>query len=385
MSSHFPAGPSNAIMTLRRRMMDADINSLTFHSMDSLYGTAPVKRSSRPNPLPRAANPFEFNYEFQGVIRSSSQFPARTFTNALLIIKNGEIVLEDYFNNTNAATTFISWSMAKSILSLMIGVALNEGLIRGLDDLITDYVPELKGTGYDGVSLRQALQMRSGVDWDERYDFGAEPSPAAAIFEEALVCERRRYADAALDLKPLVAPGERFNYSTVETAVLGWLLERATGGPVADYTAAKLWEPIGSEADAFWIRDGAPGVGREFTGAGFNSTLRDFGRLGLLVLNEGQVNGRSVVPADWVKESTAPYAGEKGVPEGPMNYGYQWWTLKGTPSFLAVGLLGQFIFIDPPSKTVVVKLSHFQEPEFIEGPVTDESVAFFKAAAAWAP
>src|SRR6185369_13475879 len=226
----------------------------------------------------------------------------------------------------------------------LVGCALQEGRIKSLDDPITRYLPELVGGGYDGVTIRQILQMRSGVDYEERYDFG-NPGAAARNHERALVKNIARFADAARTIKRKHPPGEVWQYKTLDTAVLGWLIERVSGGStVAAYTAQRLWEPLGAEADAFYIMDGPPGVGREFSGAGFNATLRDFGRIGQMMLQDGQANGHQIVPAEWVRASTKAAGGP-----GP-GYGLQWW-VPSDRAFQAVGLQGQFIYIDRPSRT----------------------------------
>src|SRR5690606_22966501 len=162
------------------------------------------------------------------------------------------------------------------ITAILIGSALEEGRIKSLDDPITAYLPELKGGGYDGTTIRQIMQMRSGVDYEERYDF-ANPGIAASNHINSLVKNVSRFADAARTVKRAHPPGEVFQYKTLDTAVLGWLVERVSGGNnVAAYTAQRLWEPLGAESDGFYIMDGQPGVGREFSGAGFNATLRDY-------------------------------------------------------------------------------------------------------------
>ncbi len=347
-----------AIQQLRRHMLDTDVNSLTFRNMDALFDTLPVARAGPVAELPVDLRPLASTYSFNGTTRPVEEGLARTYTNALLVIRGGRIVQERYFNRTGPDTRFISWSMAKSITSLLVGIAIEDGAIRDIDDPVTAYVPELASTGYDGVTVRQLLQMRSGVGWDERYDFENTENPATMIFEGALVTGRQHYADAALTVARQHAPGDVFNYSTVETAVLGWVLERAIRRDVAGYMSERLWQPLGAEADGFWIADGPLGVGRAFTGGGFNARLRDYGRLGLMVLNRGRAGQRQIVPAAWIAESTRSYAGPGRTPEGPIDYGYQWWTLKGTNAFYAHGLQGQFIFIDPDSDTVIVKLSH---------------------------
>ncbi len=370
-----------AVQQARRHVLDGDINTLTFRSIDRMFSTRQVGRSDAPRKFERAESAIDLRYNFNGQSIGFDDGLERTRTNAILVIKDGKIVYERYRNLSNEQSQFIIWSCTKSITSLLIGAALKDGSIRSLDEQVTAYVPELKSTGYNGVTIRQALQMRSGVGWDERYDFGKNPSPAAVSFEQSLVRNTRRYAETALDLKRANTPGSTFNYSTVDTGVLGWVLERATKHKIADYMAEKLWKPLGTEADGFFIADGAVGVGREFNGAGFNATLRDLGRLGQMVLDKGKVGERQIIDASWIAESTTPYAGNGKPADGPLSYGYQWWTVKDTSSFSAMGLQGQYIFIDPPSKTVVVKLSYFQ-PGSPEGP---ETLEMLKALAAWVP
>lgn len=376
-----PALPASkvpvAVQQLRRDMNDADINALTFHNMDEIFTTRSVPRSGPVWSLPRADRAPDFRYALQGSSYGIEQFLDRTFTNALLILKDGQIVTEIYRNNTSEHTRFIGWSMTKSITSLLIGIALQEGRIKSLDEPVTRYIPELKGGGYDGATIRQVLQMRSGVDYEERYDF-ANPGIAASNHENALVKNVVRFADAGIKVKRKQPPGQGWEYKTLDTAILGWLLERVSGGStVAAYTAQRLWEPLGAEADGFYILDGEPGVGREFSGAGFNATLRDFGRIGQLMLNEGKgPGGRQIVPAEWIRESTRPTGGP-----GP-GYGYQWWTVANSSAYQAVGLQGQFIYVDPATRTVVVKLSYFPPDDTRS---SAEAAAFFAAASAWKP
>jgi CubicO group peptidase (beta-lactamase class C family) len=328
--------------------------------------------------LPRVDRPLDFTYIWQGRTHAAGEVLERTYTNALLVIRNGRIVSEIYRNGSDAQTRFIGWSMTKSITSVLVGCALAEGRIDSLDTPISNYLPELRGGGYEGVSIRHVMQMRSGVDYEERYDF-ANPGRAAANHINALVKNAARFADAARSLPRIHAPGSRFQYKTIDTAVLGWLIERVTRGSVAAYTAQCLWEPLGAEADGFYIMDGAPGTGREFSGAGFNATLRDFGRFGQMMLDGGMANGRRVVSADWVRQSTLPVGPEDSQRGG---YGLQWWT-TGNGSYAAIGLQGQYVFVDPATRTVVVKLSYF--PPGDNTRQDEETQAFLRAASAWKP
>jgi CubicO group peptidase (beta-lactamase class C family) len=387
-ASAYPAPPPDpslprstvpaAVQDLRRKMNDADVNALTFHDMDQLFTIRTVARSGPVWELPRADHALDFTYDYKGHTYTPEQFLDRTFTNALLVMKDGRIVAEIYRNNTNAQTRFMGWSMTKSITSILIGCALQEGRIKSLDDQITAYLPELKGGGYDGATIRNILQMRSGVDYEERYDFG-NPGVAANNHEHSLVENVTRFADMARTIKWAHPPGEVWQYKTLDTAVLGWLLERVSGGStIAAYAAQRLWEPLGAERDGFFIMDGPPGVGREFNGAGFNATLRDFARIGQMMLQDGRANGHQIVPADWVRVSTHAIPG----PGPDPGYGYQWW-VPNDHAFEAIGLQGQYIFVDRPTRTVVVKLSYF--PPGNDSAPSDETAAFMAAAAAWTP
>jgi CubicO group peptidase (beta-lactamase class C family) len=329
--------------------------------------------------LPHGDHPLNFAYEWQGATLPAEQILERTYTNALLVMKDGRIVSEIYRNNSDERSRFIGWSMTKSVTSVLIGCALAEGRIDSLDTPITRYLPELKGGGYDGVSIRHVMQMRSGVDYEERYDF-ENPGTAASNHIAALVRNTARFVDVARTLPRIHPPGEFFQYKTIDTAVLGWLVERVAQGSVAAYTARCLWEPLGAESDGFYIMDGPPGIGREFSGAGFNATLRDYARFGQMMLDGGVANGRRIVSADWVRQSTQPNGPEDTARGG---YGLQWWTMGGSDAYAAIGLQGQYIYVDPATRTVAVKLSYF--PPGDNRALDAETRAFMAAASAWQP
>ena len=372
-----PSPVSATIQQVRRQILKPDVNSFYFHNTSDLFDTRQVPRSGPVWQLPRQDRDIAISYNWQGKSYGLDAFTDRTFTNALIVIKDGKIVTERYFNRTDASTHFMSWSMAKSFTSTMVGVALADGRIASLDDPITKYLPELKGGGFDGATIKQILEMKSGVDYEERYDFD-HPGIAAVNHENALVRNTVRFADAAIDIKRKAPPGQVFEYKTIDTAVLGWLVERVAQRPIAYYMAEKLWEPLGAEANGFFIMDGPPGAGREFTGAGFNAVARDYARFGQMILDKGKANGRQILSADWVAQATKP-AG----PEGPMGgYGYQWWTMSDSNAFYALGLEGQFIYVDPDTRTVVVKLSYFPPEQDLLYPETLEAM---KALSAWKP
>jgi len=373
-----PSDVPVALQLLRWEMLEIEVSPLMFRSMDELFTTRAVARSGAVWRLPRNDQPLDFSYEWQSETRDPDEFLERTYTNALLVMKDGRIVSEIYRNNSDERSRFIGWSMTKSITSVLIGCALAEGLVDSLDTPISDYLPELADGGYDGVSIRHVMQMRSGVDYPERYDF-ANPGTAATNHIEALVRNRVRFADVARTLPRIREPGELFQYKTIDTAVLGWLIERATGGSVAAYTEKCLWEPLGAESDGFYIMDGPAGVGREFSGAGFNATLRDFARFGQMMLEGGVADGRRIVSAEWVRESTTPSGQAEGEPGG---YGLQWWMMGSDGAYAAIGLQGQYIYIDPATRTVIVKLSYFPPGD---NRAEGETRAFLAAASTWRP
>jgi CubicO group peptidase (beta-lactamase class C family) len=361
---------------MRWQWLNPEINSFTFRETDEVFESRAVKRSGSVWDLPRGPAMAMPVVEFDGAARDYQRFAEDTFTNALLVIRDGRIVFEDYRNKSDEETRFISFSMAKTITAMLTGAALQQGKIASLDDPVTRYLPELAGSGYDGTTIRQLLQMRSGVDYQERYDFGDNPSFAGRLHEQAIVLNRMRFADGARDTRRANAPGSTFNYSTLDTFVIGWVLERATGMPLASFTEQVLWGPLGSEADGFWLTDGPPGVGRELSGMGFNARLRDFGRLGQMMLDGGKANGRQVLPARWVEQMT------RMVPTGERmpGYGLFTWQIDEEPgAFAAVGLAGQLIYVHPRTRTVIVKLSHYPPAE--PASVLPETRAYFKAIA----
>lgn len=382
-----PEGPSAAVISMREQWLNPAVNSFTFRDTNKVFESRAVPRSGPVWPLatgPALAMPAPTS---GGQSMPYAAWADRTFTNALLVMKDGKIVFEDYRNKSDAATHFISFSMAKTITALLVGIALDEHKIRSLDDKAGDYVPELKAGGYGDATIRQILQMRSGVDYEERYDFGVNPSLAATIHTNAIVRNKMRFADPAVTIGKKTVPGSTFNYATLDTAVLGWILERATGEKLETYTASHLWGPLGAETDAFWMADGPPGVGRALNGMGYNAVLRDFARLGQLMLDGGKANGKQVIPAGWVKQMTTmipftPVPGRKTEFEG---YGYQTWQVDKEPgAYSAVGLAGQFIYVHPTTRTVIVKLSYNPpvEPEWLTGEVLDYFHAIARTPAA---
>ena len=377
-----PETPTPAVQELRRHFWDESINALTFHSIDSIFHTVPVRAGHAPSTLVRAEHPLDFSYEFSGETHKAEDVLERTYTNALLIMKDDKIVYENYRNFTGPSTRFLSMSTAKSITSILIGMALEDGYIGSLDDQVTAYVPELKGTAFEGASIRNLLLMKSGVDREDNYQ--PQPgSPLAQLREDTLILNRRRTVDEAFLVRRADEPGATFRYSTLNTNVLGWLLEKAVGKPVNEYMGERLWSPLGAEADGFFMTDGPPGTGRPTNGMGFNGVLRAYARVGQMMLHNGRVGDRQIVSSEWVRDSTVPTGPEPASPRNEQGYQYQWWTLVNSDAYMAIGLQGQFIFVDPGSRTVIVKMSYL--PLASRAEAYQEIEAFFRAASAWKP
>ena len=368
------------MINARAHMFEPSLNYMTFQNMDRMFATRTVAAGEDVWQLP--SNPVAIEGEFQ-VGDSKLGFDdylEATSTNALVIVKDGSIVHESYRNGSDASTRHITFSVAKSYVATLIGLAVADGAIGSIDDKVTDYLPEMAGTGYADATIRDLLRMRSGVEWLEVYEFGSD-TQLTQVHDNSLVAYRYRWCDyAARESKPGPhKPGETFNYATLDTSVLGCILEKAVGTTGAQYMSEKLWKPAGMESDAYWIMDGPDSVGREFYGAGLNATARDHARFGLMFLNGGMANGKQVVPADWVRESTVPDDGyEPTAPGEPLGYQYQWWTFPGSDAYSAIGLHHQFIYVDPRNDLVIVKINHTAEPVGREA----ENVDFFRQVAA---
>ncbi|MFC1839071.1 serine hydrolase domain-containing protein [Thermodesulfobacteriota bacterium] len=363
------------MVNARANMFHPELNCLLFQHMDKMFATRSVQAGEDIWQIPSSPVSIKGKFEFKGNAYNLKAFLEKTACNALLVIKDGRIIQEIYRNGSDEETTFISFSMAKSFVATLIGIALHEGKLKSLDDKVSEYLPEMKNSGYEDATIRDLLRMRSGVAWEEIYRFGSDTQLTRA-HDDILVAYRYRWCDyAAKETKRDRKPGEKFNYSTLDTSVLGCLLERAIGMTGSQYMTEKIWKPAGMENDGYWIMDGPDSVGREFFGAGFNATLRDYGRFGLLMLRGGVGNGTQIIPAEWVKKSTVPDEGYEPTAEGQaLGYQYQWWTIPDSDAYLAIGLHNQFIYIDPKNNTVIVKLSHTPTPLGWEA----ENLAFFQ-------
>lgn len=354
--------PREGVVEARRAVETYPLSAVTFRAMDAFFPTVTVRRGERISALPQGAQALSGDtlVDLGDGAVTLERALRRTDTNALLVVKDGEIVYERYLNGSDASSRFIGWSMSKSIVSLLVGIAIDEGYIGGIDDVADRYWPPLRDTPFAGVTIRELLRMRAGVNYTEWKRFGTPDVDVLA--DQSLFRGERRFTDiGTLGLERDSEPGEQFNYSTLTTCIIGRIIEEATGVPLAEYTQEKLWKPGGMQSDGFWLLDGKPPEGRAFAGGGFNAVLRDFARLGLMVLQRGELDGVQVVPAGWIEESVRYDGTGPVLPRTPRGYGYQWWTFLGTNIHEAVGIHGQFISIDPDTNTVIVKTSYWPE------------------------
>jgi CubicO group peptidase (beta-lactamase class C family) len=309
-------------------------------------------------------------YTFDGEARSFEEFFTQTDTSALLLLEAGKVRYERYALTGGAQVPWLSASVAKSFVSALVGIAIEEGHIGGVDDMISDYLKVEPGSAYDGVAIKDVLQMSSGARWNEDYSdpdsdiYGLSVAMAGVGSLESFVGAMSRESE----------PGTVCRYSSGDTQALGLLLIKATGRSVADYMQEKLCEPLGMQSPGYWVVDGE---GVEATFAMLNLTARDFARIGELYRNGGQIDGRQIVPSEWVRTSTsvqAPHL-EPGKPvvgdhHFGLGYGYQWWLPAGDDGeFSAIGVYNQFVYVDPSREVVIVKLSANHE----YGTTPDES------------
>jgi CubicO group peptidase (beta-lactamase class C family) len=346
----------------------------TFSHSDKLQPVRAVHRGKTSLLLPKRTKPFPaIHFDNRGHHYDLYDYLANNRVAGILVLKNAEIAFEDYELGIGPDTHWLSFSMAKSISSTLVGAALADGSISSLDDPVVRYVPALRGSAYDGVSIRQVLTMSSGVRWDERY---TDPkSDRRKMLELQLAGKPGELLRYMGSLPRAAPPGSVWNYSTGETFVLGAVIEGATHRRLPEYLSDKIWVPAGMEQDATWWVDGPDGLA--WAGSGIGATLRDYGRFALIAANEGRLNGRSIVPEGWFKEAGAAHEiGGKTVP-----YGYMWW-FADVGAFAAVGLFGQYMFIIPKEHLAIVVLSARPKPDDTSLPDSSDDGAFVTAVAA---
>ena len=271
----------------------------------------------------------------------------------LLILQDGKIRMERYALGHSDTNLWSSLSVAKSVTSTLVGVAIKDGSIKSVEDYVTDYLPKLEGSAFDSVKIRHLLTMTSGIKWNENY---TDPDSDIAGFDKDTTADGMKAIVSYMRRLPAEAePGKKFNYSTGETHLLGALISSATHQSLSHYLSSKIWIPYGMEQAATWRLDR---TGQEMAGCCLQMRLRDFGRFGQFVLEDGYIDGESIVPDDWFKKAT-----QIQMPLWPSGgYGYGWWIFNGH-SFEALGIHGQKIYIDPSRNLVIAVNSAWPEAD----------------------
>jgi len=332
-----------------------------FSHYDQFFESRVVRRAATPSRLSRAAAEPLLRYRAGVTTHTLDDYIARNPATGLLIARGDTILVERYQYARNDRHRFTSFSMAKTVTAMLIGVAIAEGHIRSVDDLAAAYVPALADTEYGRTSLRHLLQMSSGVHFSENYS-GADD--ASRLFIETVFQDGAGGVAAVKPYNQRDWPtGTMFSYASVETQVLGLVLRSAVGRPVADYLHEKIWEPMGAEADATWLIDR---TGQEVTFCCLNAVLRDYARLGLLLAHDGRWRGRQLIPAAWINEATRVRDDQPHLRPGTarrfIGYGYQVWILPGERRMFALlGVHGQAIFVDPASRLVMVHTAAYKQ------------------------
>ena len=350
-----------------------------FLHMEDINETSNLIKSPSPTQLPvNLTHQLPIDFSSNGKTINVQDFIDHSMTTGLMIIHKDTIILENYTRGLTPETTHISWSMAKSFISGMIGIAIEEGKIKSIQDQITDYLPQFKGTGYEGVTIKNALEMSSGVGFNEDYsDFNSDINRFGRYFALGQSFEK-----FALSLKNTRKPGTFNHYVSIDTQVLGMVLKKATGKSITQFMQNKIWNPIGMEDDAQWIIDED---GMELALGGLNATLRDYGKYGLLYLHEGNWFGNQIISQNWVKQSITmdgPHLqpGINQFSSNDLGYGLQWWIpQEADGAFLASGIYNQHIYIQPNRDLVIVKLSgnyHFKTNKDLE---KSQHIDFFKS------
>jgi len=349
----------------------------SYRHLGEIYHSQRVARGATSTPLAQGQKLKDIIYKFDGKSRTLTDYFQRARTTGLIVLKNGQIVYEHYGFGADEKSELTSQSIAKSVTSALVGFAIADGAIKSVDDAITDYMPELKNTGYNNVPIKAILQMSSGVQWRE--DNSARYSDSTEFFDKVMVHGSALVPEVLQTVKGGGAPFSKFRYAGIDSIAIGSLIRKTTGKSLADYLSEKIWVPLGMEGDATWAADRK---GHEIASCCLNARLRDFARFGLLMAQKGMWQGKRLLAAEWVDEATRP--DRKQVQPGrlydgyPMGYQYQWWTFPGSDfAFEALGINGQFVYVNP-SKNLVIAMTNVWKDWWIDD-LERETYAIFDA------
>lgn len=348
--------PTNAdVLSWSQRQREAAFRAMD--RMPILARAAMITPSPQPLPLP-LGEPLD--------IPGLDDYMTQQNTAGLVIVQDGKIRLERYGLGFDPEGRWTSFSVAKSFTSTLVGAAIQDGYISSLEDKVSRYIPDLRGSAYDAVTIRQLLTMSSGVRWNEDYE---DPNADVAKFNNAT-------PDSGVDatvsymrkLPRAHPPGEVWNYNTGETNLIGVLVSSATKKSLAKYLQERVWHPAGMVSTATWLQGK---TGHEIAGCCLQAATRDYARFGLFVLANGTAGGRQIVPSDWFDQATRK---QKDIGQAGRGYGFQWWT-NDDGSFAAQGIFGQGIFIDPQRRLVIASNSNWTRATL--GPESNSREEFY--------
>tara|TARA_E500000178_G_C16950865_1_gene721214 strand:+ start:91 stop:1323 length:1233 start_codon:yes stop_codon:yes gene_type:complete len=328
-----------------------------FISINKVFDTSnPISASEKTFVFEKEDFELPNSYEFEGEQLNLIEGLDHFHTDGLIILHDGKMLFEKYWNGNTKDSKHIAFSVSKSYLSALFGIAIEEGLIKSIDDSVSIYLDDFEGTGYEDVKIKNLLQMSSGIEFNEDY---ADPNSDINRFARA-TAKGSSFRDFAKTLKNGKKQGTYNHYVSLDTQVLGMILESVTDMPLREYLYKRIWSKIGTESDAYYIADK---TGTDMALGGLNATLRDFSKFGQLYLNEGSWDGEQIVPKSWVLKSHTPDAPHLMPNAGDLSssewgYGYQWW-IPGDPltDYTAHGIFNQFIYVDPVSNVVIAKTS----------------------------
>lgn len=320
-----------------------------FRQMERIFPSIPVPAGHHVHPLP----PGRSLVSALGGSGSVDHMMEQLDEVGLLVLQDGKVRLERYRGGIGPGDRWTSFSVAKSLTSSLVGAAIQDGYIKSVEDPVTRYIPELTGSAYDGVTVRQLLTMTSGVKWNE--DYSDPNSDVARMLSTPEPSGKNPTVEYMRKLPRETAPGTKWVYKTGETMLVGVLIEKATGKSLAQYLSQRIWRPYGMQEDAYWEVDAGGG---NIGGCCVSAALRDYGRVGQFLLDGGRAGGKQVLPSWWIKEATSKQA-DIGDPN--FGYGYQWWT-ESNGSYDAIGIFGQMIHVDPKHRLVIVTLSNWAKP-----------------------
>lgn len=329
---------------------------------DRIFPTRLVARGPRPYPFARAPRSFDdLRFISRGTDYGLDDYVKLNRVSALLVLDDESIALERYEFGNDERTRWTSMSIAKSVSTTLVGIAVKDRFITSVEDPLTRYLPELRNSSYGGVSVRELLQMTSGVRWDDTH---TDPGSDRRCMLELQIAQEPGTILQYVSSRPrAAAPGTRWNYSTGETHIVGALLRATIGRWLSEYLSERIWSRFAMESDASWWLESRNGL--ECAGCGLNATLRDYGRFGLFMMNDGIIRGERLLPDNWVREATAPrvIGGEH------LDYGYMWWPVPATDgthddaAFSARGIFGQYLYINPARRVIIVVWSARPKPK----------------------